>query len=96
MNPFDLTFEDIQLLIEAMQAWEEKETRDDTAGMLLATLLAPSRERAEESFRKFEERDRRRKPEQFVRRQRSIVMQAKLLALRDAIEAGVDREGRDA
>lgn len=85
---FDLTKSDLNVLIEAMDSWESKHL----PGMMMETILggllpkddpiAVAKYKAEAEARRRKDEDERR-----VRQERSILLKAKLIQLRDNADA---------
>lgn len=83
-----LTREDIDVLIEATEAWESKDAAGELMGDLLQGMLSRGDEKtlAEMKQRKMEE-TRKREQEKKLRKERSIILRAKLISLRDSMDA---------
>ena len=85
----ELTRQDLDVLIESMEAWENK---DDFGGIIagmfdemLSEKSSPEKQLEMKLRREKENRDRQDK--KLVRKERSIMLRAKLIALRDSIDA---------
>lgn len=77
-----LTSDEINLLIEALETWESE---GGIEAALIATLMTRDKpEREAEAF--IEERHREFKGQQRLKKERSIMLKAKLLQLRDKAE----------
>ena len=83
----NLTREDYDVLLESMEAWENKDGMDGLMGAMLCGMLC----RDDDERRKYKEKERgaqhKRDEARRVRRDRSAVLRAKLIAQRDSDEA---------
>jgi hypothetical protein len=76
----ELTDHDLATLAEALQAWESKDLATEIMGYVIDWFLARSgREASPERATEIEQLER----EKAVRKERSVVLRAKLLTLRD-------------
>lgn len=91
-----LTLEECEILIDALDAWEQKEGRDAMATSILSMTFAgmgcETKEQRQEALEKAT-KDAKKEQEEISKRQRtkrekSILLKAKLLVLRDA--RGID------
>ncbi len=88
MDANDLTRQDVDVLIEAMEAWERSGSEGQLMGSLMGSLLCRGDEEAMAKMKKEQERSRREFEEkQRLRKERSVVLRAKLISLRDAANA---------
>lgn len=83
----DLNLEDVNLLIEAIGSWESSPTTTGMMGDLIGMSLAPSKEKAEEFLEERKEREADKAEERQRRKERAILLQAKLIYLKDHIIA---------
>lgn len=88
----DLTAEDINVLIEALEAWKDKDAAGELMRDLLPAVLARSKEERESLKPPFSEKQER-QAAKAVRKDRATLLQAKLIEMRMSIEA--QAESRD-
>jgi len=86
----DLTSEDISVLIEALNAWKTKGLSSLILGSVLTGITGRSRE---ETDRKVEEQVKKYDEDVRTRVERCILLQAKLITLRDRLD--IERVTRD-
>lgn len=83
-----LTRQEIDVLIEALDSWECK----DFAGEMVAMIFGSAIPKGSEARKEYEGVARgemeKRKAEAKIRKERSILLKAKLIQLRDSNEAG--------
>ena len=95
----DLTNADLDVLIEAVEAWESKDSLGEFMGDMVEAMVGPREgPEREEWLRKRahdkQERQQKTTEAKRVRKERSILLRAKLIALRDRAE--VDDYGKEA
>jgi hypothetical protein len=81
----DLTLDDIATLIEAIEAWEQLEDNRNMTSILLGTMFAPNKEAAESRLRLFETRKDERDTINRKRKEKSVMLRAKLLKIRASL-----------
>ena len=82
-----LTTQDYEVLIEALSAWEGRHCMADSMLMMMKSGFCKTKEEAKESVatsqQEIEQKERERRPE----KERSILLKAKLITLRDSLAA---------
>lgn len=83
-----LTKQDLDVLIDAVEAWERKEKNEGHLSDLVEAMLCRSKEEQEalqrdQAVRKLKQADASK-----IKKERSIVLRAKLLSIRDTLVAG--------
>lgn len=84
-----LTRQDYDVLLEAMEAWEQKDAGQQIMSAMLNNVLskgAPPHEK-ERMERETREENSRRLQDAKTRKERSVVLRAKIIAIRDSIDA---------
>jgi hypothetical protein len=83
----ELTKQDLDVLIEAVESWESKDAAGEMAAEIMTAMISRSKEDYDlmQSKRSVEKASRER--ERRTRKDRSIVLRAKLIQIRDSIEA---------
>ena len=81
-----LTEKDVDDLLEAVEAWKHKDAAGDLVGMIMIGALCKSPEEGAEMKRKMDEKEDRTN-KQRRRNERAIMLMAKLIQLRDGIQA---------
>lgn len=77
---------DIEVLVEALKAWEQKDLASSMMGTLLTGILSSQKSSDMSDWEKREqEREAKREREVKLRQERSIMLQAKLFALRNQL-----------
>lgn len=88
MGNFELTVQDLEVLVEAMTAWEEKDFAGEMLGDLFGAIM--SDKLTEEGKKKLEEEKKEknilREKQKKVRKEQSIMIKAKLLSLKTKLE----------
>lgn len=90
----DISDDDIDVLLEALEAWETKDVAGDIMGDIFSAVLAgkdPAAKAEMENSRRGEKVQRERA--KVLRKERSIMLRAKLLTIRE--RRRVDRVIRD-
>lgn len=82
----DLTADDINVLIEALDAWKDKDAVGELMEDLLPAMLSRSKEEAQTLKPRFAEKQGR-AAAKALRKELAIVLQAKLIEMRMRIEA---------
>ena len=84
-----LTRDDVNVLIEALEAWEYKDIGGEVLGSMLVAMLGSGADPiAKEKMRQQQDEDRERyKQERQARKERAIGIKARLLEMRDRIDA---------
>lgn len=87
----DFTIDDLNVLMEAMEAWENKDTAGELMGSLLTAMLAPhdTDEQKANLQREQDEARLRATDAKNMRKERSILLRAKLIQMLDSARAGV-------
>lgn len=84
----DLTIQDIELLIESVKAWQANSGK--MIGAIFGAMLGPKP--SDPSYTEFkrqqEDGERKEKREQTIRDDRAVMLHAKLIGIRNRIEAG--------
>ena len=88
----ELDRSDLDVLIEAVETWESSDALGEFMGDMVMAMVGPKDGPEREEWqrkREVERADRKRKQddEKRVRKERSILLRAKLIALRDGVEA---------
>ncbi len=90
----DLSIDEIQILIESLKAWEKQPISDEMFGSMLGAMfmgMSPKEDREAEK-KSFHERETKKldmaQKKGEVRRDQSIMLQAKLLVMRNSILNG--------
>ena len=95
----ELTKQDLDLLFEAVEAWEREEIGPPMGARLMAALTRKGQPGiADEMQKQIAEESREADVEKRQRKERGVLLRAKLLTLRDRFEASqfVDSLGRTA
>lgn len=84
-----LTSDDISILLESLKAWEEKDLAGDLMSTLLEGMLLKPRNEMEEAQQKADREAKRAKAdsERAYRKERSVLLQAKLISMRNSTYA---------
>ena len=85
----ELTEQELTLLIEATEAWENKDSGQEIMFSLLDSMVTdkmPPEKKAEVERERLERR-RKAEADKKIRKERSIMLRAKLLQMRDALAA---------
>lgn len=86
----DFTVDDLNVLFEALDAWKDKDALSDFVDMMIPALTARTREEAEKVQQENERRkfgaNQARAAAKAVRKERAIILQAKILEMRRALE----------
>jgi len=83
----ELTRADYDTLIEALEAWENKDASADILDTILTPMLTrglggmPPEMRAEREYQKSRQME-----EKAIRKERSVLLRAKLIQIRDAVK----------
>ena len=82
----ELSRQDVSVLLEALDAWEVKDANGRMMGSLLGAMLSRNdEERAK--MKEMEDRENKKMEESMrIRKERAIILKAKLLQMRDGIE----------
>jgi len=84
----EFTKQDLEVLFEAVEKWESEDMAGEMMGMMLEGMIG---ERSPEAQLKFkldrEERERKRKIAQRQRKERGVLLRAKLVMLKDRVDA---------
>lgn len=80
MSSPTLDHDDINVLIEALEAWEHKDAAAEVMSGFVSAMLPHADERLAKMKRERESATR-------IRKERSVFLKAKLLTMRDGIEA---------
>lgn len=83
----ELTRQDLDVLIEAVEAWESKDLAGDMMESMLTSMMCKSEQDVEKHKSEFEKRQEKRESARRVRKERSVVLRAKLIGLRDSMDA---------
>ncbi len=83
----NLTKQDVIVLMEAVESWETQSRTNDAMGLMIGALVARSADEHKEVQRCIEKTRRDEQQERQLRKERSIELLAKLLALRDSLDA---------
>lgn len=81
----ELTVEDINILLDAMDSWLNREKLGETVGEMFIALAAGSRERAEEIISKAPHNQPQYADKKRQEAERVIILKAKLLKIKDQI-----------
>lgn len=85
---YPLDTDDIAILLDALKAWENKDLAGSLMGTLLGGMLGPKEGPDFERFKAREaEREAKQQREQQMRQEQSIMLQAKLISLRNRLTA---------
>ena len=76
MLQIEVTQAEIELLFEALEAWEEVPTREGFSSSLIGAMLAKDKESQEQTMTKTMDKS---KQEELRRKRRSIMLKAKLI-----------------
>lgn len=94
----DLTDDDFAVLLDALEAWERKDFAAQIMGdVMAATLFKPDDTQGQARFQAARDEERLKyEREQRVRKERSVLLRAKLIAVRntrrvDEVERAVNR-----
>lgn len=81
-----LTREDIEVLMEAVEAWEVKDAAGEMMGDLMVGLLSRRNPDEKDAFEKDMLRQKtERADKQRIRKERGVILRAKLIEIRDAM-----------
>ena len=83
----ELTIREIDILIEAMGAWESREAAGDLMRGLVIGMISKDDEDRKKLFHEQEEEKNQRELEKQKEREISILIKAKLIRLKDTITA---------
>lgn len=78
------TKQDLDILFEAVEKWEQDDMTGEVIGMMLEKMARP--EAREKIKIEREERERKRLATKKQRKERGVLLRAKLVALKDKIE----------
>ena len=81
-----LTDQDITLLIEALDIWENDPAKSGVMSSMLLAMLIPNLEDAKRAIRELDEKECT-SVEKDLRKERAILLKAKLVQMRQAIAA---------
>lgn len=83
----DLTKQDLEMLIEAVEAWESKDAAAQLMDSMLGSLVCKNDEDRKRFEEKQEQKAMARNEHKKMRKERSIILRAKLIAMRDSANA---------
>lgn len=79
----DLTNQDLWVLMEALEAWENKDDSSEMIGVLLDSIVVPKFENRERLKKQIEEKQAKLAAAKRERKERSVMLRAKLITIRD-------------
>lgn len=80
----ELSDDDLATLMEALEAWEDKDASSEMFGDVMEMIVTPQDPDAKVQLRESRERDKiTRRQQKAVRKERSVLLRAKLLTLRN-------------
>jgi hypothetical protein len=94
----ELTDDDLDVLVEALEAWESKDVAGEMLGDVVESMLTRGDPVAVAKIRDQRQRDKYdRERARTARKERSVLLRAKLLTLRDRrrVEQTISRTARD-
>lgn len=84
----DFTKQDLDVLSEAVEKWEQDDTSGEIMGIMLEGLMGDKSPEAQQKMKaEREERAKKRKVAQKIRKERGVLLRAKLLKLKDLADA---------
>ena len=83
----DLTIEELDILIEAMSAWEHRDSGGDLMKSLLTTMIAKDDEQRERMLQDQEEERNQKELEKQKEKETSILIKTKLIHMKDTATA---------
>lgn len=83
----EITRQEYDVLLEAMEAWEAKGMAGRVMGSMMSAMLCRSDEERAAVEEKLRQEEQREKEEQRQRKERSVMLRAKLISLRDSLDA---------
>ena len=83
----ELTRQDMDLLIEAVECWEKKDVEGSVVGSLLGAMFCRTEEDKEHYKREQEKQKAERDRSSRTTKERSILLRSKLIAMRDSVDA---------
>lgn len=81
----ELTIEDIDVLIEAVEKWETADASDDLMFGMMGIMLAGSKENADKILKEQEVDRANSKEKRQVKKERAVLLKAKLIQMKDAM-----------
>jgi hypothetical protein len=81
-----LTVDDINLLMEAVNAWEQKDTKDLMVTSVLSMMLCKNEQQAKSMLEEHKLEQKKLDESKQIRQERAILIKAKLIQLRDKLE----------
>jgi len=83
----DLTIDELNILIDAMTAWESRDSFSQMTGALMGAMLAQDDEQREANKAKFEQDMEEKAEQQRREKETSIMIKAKLIGMKDKATA---------
>lgn len=80
----ELTDQELEILVECVEAWEQKPMSEGVTGTLLGAMFCRGTEERERFMREDEQRLKQAQGDQKLRRERATLLKAKLIQLRQA------------
>lgn len=84
----EFTKQDLDVLFEAVEKWEQEDMAGEMMGMILEGMVGDRSPEAQAKMKaEREERERKRKIAQRQRKERGVLLRAKLVMLKDSADA---------
>jgi hypothetical protein len=80
-----LTIKDIEVLMEALEAWEREEGLKGVVGIMIGGLMAPDKEAREKIFAEQEEKAKEKHELTKANKEIAILLKAKLLLMKQEL-----------